>query len=112
MYQEEELREVKEESYKMKLSAWTHGMYQISAIQTALNPKKAKYPEAPQFSASEEQETGEIIIDEAEGNRLIKNEECTPGDLSFINYINAFNRKFEDKSGKVGDPCQQAKSID
>lgn len=109
IYQEEELRKEKEESYKMKISAWINGVYQISAIQTALNPKKAKYPKAPTFDSDNQDNTDEIKIDDAEGNRLIKDEQCTYGDLMFINYINAFNRKFEDKNRKVGEPCQQAK---
>jgi len=56
IYQKEYLERIKDEYNKIDYTAWKHGEYIVAAIQTALIPKKAKYPKQPFGMQQEEKE--------------------------------------------------------
>jgi hypothetical protein len=58
MYQDNYVKQTKDEYDKINYSAWMHGQYIIPAIQVALDPKKAKYPKKPYNNQSEVDEEG------------------------------------------------------
>lgn len=55
IYQKEYIKGIESEYDKMNYSGWIHGQYMVSAIQTALSPKKCKYPNKPYCSKQEEE---------------------------------------------------------
>lgn len=66
-----------DEYEKIEYAAWRHGQYVISAVQKALDPKKAKYPDRPFGKNEETQQHPEIQA------------------RKFEDWANAFNKKFE-----------------
>ena len=76
--------EKQEEMYDLiDFLTWRNGMYQISAIQSALVPDKAQYPDKPLGSKSEE-------------------ELSDPSDIAakrFAEFAEVFNKKFREKDG-------------
>lgn len=47
IYQQEYIKKQKEQAKLMDYMAWLSGSYIINAVQTALMPKKARYPQSP-----------------------------------------------------------------
>jgi len=78
LYQDEYNRKLEERYRNMDRYAWTAGEYIISAVQKALDPKKAKYPKKP-FMENRE----------AEGST-----ETEIAAINFNNFVNAFNQSF------------------
>ena len=79
--QKEYLSEVKSRYDFADFQAWKHGEYMISAIQKALEPKKAKYPDSPHsMTKSEEVQT----YPEIQARK-------------FEDWANVFNKKFENQ---------------
>lgn len=79
--QKEYLSEVKSRYNFADFQAWKQGEYMISAIQKALDPKKAKYPDTPySMNKSEEVQTHPEIQAR-----------------KFEDWANSFNRNFESK---------------
>lgn len=69
-------------------AAWRTGMYHISAIQNALHPNEASYPEKPFVNMTDE----DSEADNAE-----------PSDIAsrrFADFVDAFNKKFREKDGE------------
>ncbi len=79
--QKEYVSEIKSKYDFADFQAWKNGEYIISAIQKALDPKKAKYPESP------------YSIDKSE------TAQSQPGIQArkFEDWANSFNRNFESK---------------
>ena len=92
-YQKVKLEDEEKELYKMKVSAWYHGIYQISAIQAALEPKKCHYPDCPKY---EDKDEDKVEKEDEENADLIEGDDYSSGDLAFLNWISAYNRKFHD----------------
>lgn len=84
IYQESYIKSVKEKYEFADFRAWKHGEYMISAIQKAIEPKKATYPSQP-FSRTEEQSVQSSEIQS----------------LKFDDWAKAWNKKFE-QSNFVG----------
>lgn len=78
IYQKEYLDGVKSRYEFADFQAWKIGQYMISAIQKALEPKKAKYPEQP-YSMERS--------DEVQASPEIQARK-------FEDWANAFNKKF------------------
>jgi len=77
-FQAEYNRSVKERYEEMNYSAWLSGLYIVSSIQKALDPKKAKYPDAP-FGEEDK------VIDESSDLAATR----------FNDYVDAFNNQFK-----------------
>lgn len=78
IYQKEYLDGVKSKYDFADYQAWRIGTYMINSIQTALEPKKAKYPEQP-YSMTKS--------DEVQAHPEIQARK-------FEDWANAFNKKF------------------
>lgn len=87
-YQADYNRRTKEKYELADFQAWRIGIYMINAIQTAFDPKKAKYPEQPySMKKSDEVQTHPEI----QARR-------------FEDWANTFNRNFINKqSSKASD---------
>lgn len=72
---------VKEQDELLDFTAWRNGMYMVNAIQSALFPKKAKYPEKPYSKMKPAQELSaeeEFKLWIMEYNRRFDEENSTP----------------------------------
>jgi hypothetical protein len=78
--QKEYLKAIEADYEKIDYTAWINGQYIISSIQTALDPKKAKYPDKP-FGKEEN------IIQQHPEIQAKK----------FEDWANVYNKKFEQK---------------
>lgn len=76
IYQEQHIRHKEEQLQLIDYTGWLNGIYIINAIQTALDPKKAKYYNQPMFEKKEE--------------KSLSQEE------KFLLWIDDFNRRFEE----------------
>lgn len=84
MYQKEYLDGIKSKYEFADFQAWKQGEYMIAAIQMALEPKKAKYPDKPySMSKSDELQTHPEIQAR-----------------KFEDWANAFNKKFISRSAE------------
>jgi hypothetical protein len=81
--QKEYLKSIEADYEKINYTAWTNGQYIISAIQKALDPKKAKYPDKP-FGKEDE-------------NTVQQNPEIQA--RKFEDWANVFNKKFQQTTG-------------
>ena len=79
MKQKAYIDSIEAEYDKINHSGWVHGQYIISAIQKALDPKKAKYPDKPFDKNEEVQQNPEIQA------------------MKFKDWADAHNKKFQQK---------------
>lgn len=63
-------------------TSWLNGLYIVNAVQTAFNPKKAKYPKTPMFQEEEK--------------KSLSQEE------QFLLWVDEFNKRYEDTHEGTG----------
>lgn len=72
-------------------SMWLNGMYMISAIQNAMNPRRAKYPKEPfPLNTSVSEERKELAQEQNE--RKVTD--------YFMTFMEQFNKRFEQKKNE------------
>lgn len=76
IYQKEYEERLEFEAKEREFSAWLHGAYIVNAVQAALNPKEAPYPNNPFMNddSKDEHEDSEISA------------------IKFAEYAEAFNK--------------------
>lgn len=74
MYQDVAKQNVERQYKLMDYQAWLNGSYIVNAVQTALSPRKAKYPKEPVSMKKVSDDNNQVA--------------------GFLNWVSEYNKKF------------------